>query len=72
MFRHAVRTLARNRGATLVVVLTLAVAIAATTVIYSATAVATAIGLGLSVPGVDPRDPSNYAAVALTIALRQA
>jgi putative ABC transport system permease protein len=36
MFRHAVRTLVKNRGATLVVVLTLAVAIAATTVIYSA------------------------------------
>ena len=34
--RHAVRTLIKNRGATLIVVLTLAVAIAATTVIYSA------------------------------------
>ena len=33
--RHAVRTLIKNRGATLIVVLTLAVAIAATTVIYS-------------------------------------
>jgi putative ABC transport system permease protein len=30
-------------------------------------AVALAVGIGLSVPGVDPRDPSNYAAVALTI-----
>jgi len=36
MFRHAVRTLVKNRGATVVVVFTLAVAIAATTVIYSA------------------------------------
>ncbi len=35
MFRHAVRTLTNNRGATIVVVLTIAVAIAATTVIYS-------------------------------------
>ena len=30
-------------------------------------AVALSIGIGLSVPGVDPRDPSNYVAVALTI-----
>jgi putative ABC transport system permease protein len=36
MFRHAVRTLVKNRGATVVVVLTIAMAIAATTVIYSA------------------------------------
>jgi putative ABC transport system permease protein len=28
-----------------------------------------AIGLGMSVPGVDPRDPSNYVAVALTISV---
>ncbi len=36
MLRHAVRTLVKNCGATVIVVLTLAVAIAATTVIYSA------------------------------------
>src|SRR5262245_15517141 len=36
MLRHAIRTLSKNRGATIVVVLTIAVAIAATTVIYSA------------------------------------
>src|SRR4029453_7001808 len=34
-WRHAVRTLSKNRGATAIVVLTIAVAIAATTVIYS-------------------------------------
>ena len=34
-WRHAIRTLSKNRGATTVVVLTIAVAIAATTVIYS-------------------------------------
>jgi len=34
-WRHAIRTLTHNRGATAVVVLTIAVAIAATTVIYS-------------------------------------
>ena len=28
-----------------------------------------AVGIGLSVPGVEPRDPSNYAAVAVTIAI---
>jgi putative ABC transport system permease protein len=31
-------------------------------------AVVLAIGVGMSVPGVDARDPANYAAVALTIA----
>jgi putative ABC transport system permease protein len=31
-------------------------------------AVVLAIGVGMSVPGVDARDPVNYAAVALTIA----
>jgi putative ABC transport system permease protein len=32
-------------------------------------AVALAAGIGLSVPGVDARDPSNYAAVTLTLAI---
>jgi putative ABC transport system permease protein len=32
-------------------------------------AVVLAIGIGLSVPGVEPRDPLNYLAVALTITL---
>ena len=36
MFRQAARTLVKNGGATIIVVLTIAVAIAATTVIYSA------------------------------------
>ena len=34
-WRHAIRTLSKDRGATAVVVVTIAVAIAATTVIYS-------------------------------------
>jgi hypothetical protein len=36
MFRQSARTLIKNGGATIIVVLTIAVAIAATTVIYSA------------------------------------
>jgi ABC-type lipoprotein release transport system permease subunit len=32
-------------------------------------AVSIAAGIGLSVPGVDARDPSNYAAVTLTLAI---
>jgi predicted lysophospholipase L1 biosynthesis ABC-type transport system permease subunit len=31
-------------------------------------AVVLAVGIGMSIPGVDARDPANYAAVALTIA----
>ncbi len=31
-------------------------------------AIVLAVGIGMSVPGVDARDPANYAAVALTIA----
>jgi predicted permease len=31
-------------------------------------AIGLAVGIGLSLPGVDPRDPSNYAIVTLTIA----
>ena len=31
-------------------------------------AIVLAVGIGLSVPGVDARDPSNYVAVAITIA----
>jgi putative ABC transport system permease protein len=43
--------------------------VAAGSVIGLLAAVMIAAGIGLSVPGVDARDPSNYAAVALIIAI---
>jgi putative ABC transport system permease protein len=43
--------------------------VAAGSLLGLAVAVVLAAGLGLSVPGVDAHDPSNYAAVALIIAL---
>jgi len=43
--------------------------VAAGSVVGLFAAVLLAAGIGLSVPGVDARDPSNYAAVAVTIAI---
>lgn len=43
--------------------------VAAGGVVGLVAAIVLAVGIGLSVPGVDARDPSNYAAVAVTIAV---